>query len=177
MFPFQTYLEEETMLGIATRPTCGDVIQKIAGAQPIRDKLHITARTSQAFFGAGLVISAVGLCMHFHPLLSGGSFLFHGPVVLAHLLEAITCYDLARVSANIASVFHSCILSQSAKNRLGSSFAASVAVDILAYFEKGSLESTNTIKTPKELTEATTYGTLIIRHLSPYIERFLSTQR
>ena len=95
-------------------------------------------------------------------------------MILIRLIEAIACYDLAKTSSNIASIFHSHILSQSAKKHLGDSLLSKMAVDAVTRFDNWSqLSDRANTKTPKSLTEAITHGTLALQQANPYIERLL----
>lgn len=164
----------------ATPATYANDIHKLATLPECaanRDSIHMAARISQVFFSTGFVLSStVGICAHFHPLLSGGSFFLHGYIVFARIAEAALCYDLARVSSNVASIFHSQILSNTARKRLGSSPIANIIVNALIRFENWSkLPQNINMKNPTELTHAVTDGTFIANQFNPYIKDFLST--
>ncbi len=163
------------MLRLTRSVTYSDTIQQFFAEKPARDALHVAARTSQAFFGAGCALSAVSVFMHFNPLLSGGFFLFHGPVILLHTLEAIACYDLAKLSANVASLFHSNILSQTAKKYLGSSRYAEMTTKAIIFFEsKSQAENHTGKKTPGELASSLLQGTAALHLTKPYVEKALN---
>lgn len=100
--------------------------------------------------------------------------MIHGSMILFRALETALCHELTKLSANTASIFHSRILSQTAKKRLGSSAPANMAINLLTQLENRSqLPSRKNLGDSKELAQTFTEGTFSAPYSTPRIEEFL----
>ena len=171
------------MNGIWPQANYADLCQRIktqGDYQNTRNIIHVSAKVAQTFFCVGCFFSGMGAVAQLTSVFSGSSFLIHGTLLAFRLIETILCYDLARVSANIASIFHSQILLQTAKNHLGKSPLATTAVNLFQRIDDWSklpVEIQNNTRSAKNFTKALTYGTIGIQNMNPRIEGFLSNQK
>lgn len=168
------------MNGIWPQANYADHCQRIktqGDYQKTRDIIHVSAKVTQAFFSVGCFFSGMGAVAQLTSVLSGSSFIIHGTLLAFRVIETILCYDLAKISANIASIFQSRILLQTAKNHLEKSPLGATAVNLFQRIEDWSklpAEIQSNTKSPKNFTNALTYGTIGIQNMNPRIESFLS---
>lgn len=154
-----------TIFGSSTKPVEKEGL-------PTTAFVNITARTAQAFFSSGIVFSALGITSHAVGILTGGSFLFHGSFVIVRLIETVVCFDLARIAANIASIWKSSFVGEWTKVNLGDT-----AADVIQKAETFFSPPENILKGLKDnrsYLNAINHGTYFAHLLNPYITDLLS---
>ncbi len=134
--------------------------------------VNLSARTAQVFFSSGIIFSMFAMTTHASAVAAGGSFLFHGSLVLIRLLETSICYDLAKTAANVASIFESRFLLSWVEKSLGSKAANVVeAMESLCAPPESVLKN---LQNSDLLAKAITHGTVFAHLLNPHIVDLLS---
>lgn len=165
---------------ITTSTSYAETFQKFktqSDCENIKKFIHIVGKSGQAFFGIGCCIQGLAAFGQLASIFSGNSFLYHGTLLALRVVETLVCYDLAKLSSNIASIFHSQIILASAKKYLGTGSLATITINALEKIEEVTslpVEIQKNTKSAKNFTKALTYGTVGIQHLNPQIEKFIN---
>lgn len=142
-----------------------------------RKIIHTAARVSQVFFQLGCIISAIGIWVHLTPLLSGGSFLYNTAIIGIRATEGLICYDISKMSANLASIVSSSCIQDFFKKNISNANAKAILLPLVEKIETTFALPNNLFKnlgTPPNLAKAITHDTILAKSFKPYIEKFLS---